>query len=210
MLIFPTGNKSSWYGKQGMYSLVILIATTIYTMKKKQLFFLSIFVLLVLANCDSDNDNEPENDGSAKARGTIQLSGEETGELGTSLTVANIEVANEVLTGTDKSVMLLSENITVKNNELVYSDDQNGFVIVAADFSTGGSPNIDKSISMTIVKDGEEFPHACSSPYQNFFTPCGDGFEIDFNARRVTFENTTVINTDDDKILTMDGTITWE
>ena len=57
--------------------------------------------------------------------------------LGTSLTVGNIEVANVALSGTDKSVILLSENITVVDNEFIYESDQNGFVIVAADFSTG-------------------------------------------------------------------------
>jgi hypothetical protein len=179
-------------------------------MKKMQLFFLSIFTLTMFTNCNSDDGDEPEDGKSGKVEGTIQLSGEETGVLGTSLTVGNIEVGNASLTGTDKSVILLSDNITVVDNELVYSNDQSGFVIVAADFSTGGSPDIDKTISMTIVKNGEEYPHACSSPYQGFFMACGDGFEVDFEAKKVTFEGTTVINTDDDKILTMDGVITWE
>lgn len=174
----------------------------------KKIQFFSLFTFLMFVNCSSDDSNEPE--GSGEAQGTIQLSGEDTGVLGTSLTVANIAVANAALTGTDKSVILLSDNITVVDNELVYSDEQNGFVIVVADFSTGGSPNINKTISMTIVRNGEEYLHACSSPYQGFFTACGDGFQIDFEAKKVTFEDTTVINTDDDKILTMDGTITWE
>ena len=179
-------------------------------MKKTPIFFLLGFLLVGLANCQSDDENNQGNDASGKASGTIQLSGEETTELGTSLTVVNIEVGNAALTGTDKSVMLLSENITVQDNELVYSDDQNGFVIVVADFSTGGSPDIDKTISMVIVKNGQEFRHACSSPYQGFFTACGDGLGIDFNAKRVVFENSTVINTDDEKLLTLDGIVTWE
>lgn len=179
-------------------------------MKKKVKNLLYCSTLLLIAGCGSDDGAAQENGGDNQVSGTITLSGAETSELGTSLTVVNIEVANASLTGTDKSVILLSEHISVVNDELVYGDDQNGFVIVAADFSTGGSPSIDKSISMTIVKNGVEYRHACSSPYQNFFTACGDGFGIDFDGKSVTFDGTTVINTEDDTILTMDGTINWD
>ncbi|MBD0851916.1 hypothetical protein [Maribacter arenosus] len=174
---------------------------------KNLLYCLTFFLIF---GCGSDDGVDQENAGDNQVSGTITLSGVETSELGTSLTVGNIEVANTSLTGTDKSVILLSQNISVVDNELVYDDYQNGFVLVAADFSTGGSADIDKSISMTIVKDGEEYSHACSSPYLNFFTVCGDGFGIDFDAKSVTFDGTTVINTEDDTILTMDGTITWD
>ena len=169
------------------------------------MLFLSCSMLFFFFGCGTDDGNEPENGTLNEVQGTIQLSGE-----GTSLTVGNIEVANVALSGTDKSAILLSENITVVDNEFIYESDQNGFVIVVADFSTGGSPDIDKTISMTIVRNGQEFRHACSSPYQNFLTDCGDGFGVDFESKRVIFENTTVINTDDDTILTMDGTITWK
>lgn len=179
-------------------------------MKYTIMLLLSCSMLFFFVGCGTDDGNEPENGTLNEVQGTIQLSGEETSELGTSLTVGNIEVANVALSGTDKSVILLSENITVVDNEIIYENDQNGFVIVAADFSTGGSPDIDKTISMTIVRNGQEFRHACSSPYQNFFTACGDGFGVNFETKQVIFENTTVINTDDDTILTMDGTITWE
>ncbi|MAU14999.1 MAG: hypothetical protein CMH46_05605 [Muricauda sp.] len=176
--------------------------------KVKNLLYCSTFFLIF--GCGSDDGVGQENGDDNQVSGTITLSGAETSELGTSLTVGNIEVANASLTGTDKSVILMSENISVVDNEFVYDDDQNGFVIVAADFSTGGSTDIDSSISMTIVKDGVEYRHACSSPYLNFFTACGDGFGIDFDAKSVTFDGTTVINTEDDTILTMDGTITWD
>jgi hypothetical protein len=63
---------------------------------------------------------------------------------------------------------------------------------------------------MTIVKDGEEYRHACTSPDQNFFIACGDGYEVDFEAKTITLEETTVINTDTNVILTLDGTITWD
>nr|WP_297787591.1 hypothetical protein [uncultured Allomuricauda sp.] len=179
-------------------------------MKYTTMLFLSCSMLPFFFGCGTDDGNEPENGTLNEVQGTIQLSGEETSELGTSLTIGNIEVANVALSGTDKSVILLSENITVVDNEFIYESDQNGFVIVAADFSTGGSLDIDKTISMTIVRNGQEFRHACSSPYQNFFTACGDGFGVDFESKRVIFENTTVINTDDDTILTMGGTITWK
>ncbi len=167
-------------------------------------------ILLMIFSCSDNNGNGSDDDFSNEVQGTITLSGEETSELGTSLTIGNIEIANATLTGTDKSVILLSENISVVDDELVYDDDQNGFVIVGADFSTGGSSDIDKSISMVIVKNGDEFRHACASPNQNFFTACGDGFGIDFETKEVTFQNTTVINTEDDAILILDGTITWD
>lgn len=178
-------------------------------MKKIRSIFLSGLMLFTLINCGINDDNDSD-DSTLKAQGNIQLSGDEASLLGNTLTVANIAVGNAALSGTDKSVILLSENITVKNNQLVYEDNQNGFVIVAADFSTGGSTNIDKTISMTVVRNGVEYPHACASPDQGFFTACGDEFGVDFSAKRVVFDNTTVINTDNDVILTMDGVVTWE
>lgn len=178
-------------------------------MKFKTMYYLLSAMFFLLFSCDNNNEDDNE-DTLTTAQGTIRLSGNETQVLGTSLTVGNLEVGNVALSGTNKSVILMSENIAVVDNELVYENDQNGFVIVAADFSTGGSPNIDKSISMTIVKDGEEYRHACTSPYQNFFIACGDGYEVDFEAKTITLEETTVINTDTNVILTLDGTITWD
>ena len=178
-------------------------------MKFKTMYCLLSAMFFLLFSCDNNNEDDNE-DTQTTAQGTIRLSGNETQVLGTSLTVGNLEVGNVALSGTNKSVILMSENIAVVDNELVYENDQNGFVIVAADFSTGGSPNIDKSISMTIVKDGEEYRHACTSPYQNFFIACGDGYEVDFEAKTITLEETTVINTDTNVILTLDGTITWD
>lgn len=169
-----------------------------------------LFILVLGIACGTDDEAASESQENA-VLGTILLSGEETSEFGTSLTIGNIEVGNSALTGTDKSVVLLSENITVENNELVFDEsDQNGFVIVAADFTTGGSPNIEKTISMNITSDGEEFLYACTSPFQNFFITCGEVYSVDFEAKTVTFENTTVINTENDIVLTMDGTVTWE
>ncbi|VXB49326.1 conserved hypothetical protein [Maribacter litoralis] len=164
--------------------------------------------LLLIFCCGTENDMQdivPINE----TTGTIILSGVETSELGTALSIGNIEVANTALTGTDKSVILLSDNISVSDNEFVYDDDQNGFVIVAADFSAGGSTSVEKTISMTIVKNGVEYRHACSTPNLNIFTDCGENFRIDFDGNTVIFDNTTVINTDNDSILTLDGTVTW-
>ena len=154
--------------------------------------------------------NDCEKNENNMVQGTIQLSGEEALQLGTSLTVAYIEVANTSLTGTDKSVMLLSDNIRVENNELVFDESkQSGFVIVASDFSTDASLDTEKAISMNITRDGQEYLYACSSPFRNFFIACGESYVVDFEAETVTFENTTVINTDNDKVLTLDGSISW-
>lgn len=172
---------------------------------------LFLYLISFCIGCSSGDDSDGSENQENEVQGTIRLSGDETSEFGTSLTVGNIEVANVGLTGTDKSVVLLSENITVENNELVFDEsDQNGFVLVASDFSTGGSPDTDKAISMNITADGQEFLYACSSPFRNFFIACGESFEVDFETKTVTFENTTVINTDNDIVLTMDGTITWQ
>ena len=179
-------------------------------MKHMFSIFLYLHMIFLVFSCSSGDGNLSEEGNQKEVQGTIRLSGEETSELGETLKVGNIEVANATLSGTDKSIILLSENITVVDNEFVYSDDQNGFVIVAADFSTGGSPDVDKTVSMTIVRNGEEFRHACTSPYLSFFTDCGEGFAVDFEGKKVTFENTTVINTEDEAILTLDGTVTWE
>jgi len=170
-----------------------------------------LFLLSLGIACSSNNDTETDKSEENEVQGTIRLTGDETTEFGTSLTVGNIVVGNPVLTGTDKSVVLLSENISVENNELSFDEsEQNGFVIVATDFTTGGSPDIEKTISMNITSDGEEFLYACSSPFQNYFIACGDSYAVDFEAKTVTFENTTVINTENDIVLIMDGIITWE
>ncbi|MBR9854645.1 MAG: hypothetical protein GYB37_08720 [Algicola sp.] len=178
-------------------------------MKFKTMYYLLCSMLFLLFSCDNTDDGDEQSDMITNVQGTIRLTGEETSELGTTLTVGNVEVGNVALSGTDKSVILMSENITIVDNQLVYKDDQNGFVIVAADFTTGGSPNIEKSISMVIVRDGVEYRHACTSPYQNFFIACGEGYEVDFEAKTIVLEETTVINTDNDTILTLDGIVSW-
>ena len=77
-------------------------------MKYTTMLFLSCSMLFFFVGCGPDDGSEPENGTLNEVQGTIQLSGEETSELGTSLTVGNIEVANVALSGKDKSVILLS------------------------------------------------------------------------------------------------------
>ena len=41
------------------------------------------------------------------------------------------------------------------------------------------------------------------------FIDCGAGFDFDVEKKTVTFTDTTVINTDNDSILTLNGVVQW-
>ena len=62
---------------------------------------------------------------------------------------------------------------------------------------------------MGIVVDGNEYQFACTTPNTGIFIECGTGLEVDQTGNKVTFNNTTVVNTDTDKILTLNSIITW-
>ncbi len=169
--------------------------------------YLLILSLIILTNC-SNEDNESDNV-TNNVQGTITLSGKETSEVGTSLKVENILVGGSQ-TGTSKSVTLLHKNVTIENGELNFTDPKNTFVIVATEFDSSDNSSVTKAISMAINVNGEEYKFACSTPEIGSFVSCGDNFKVDKNGKKVTFNNTTVVNTKSDEILTMNGTITWK
>lgn len=169
-----------------------------------------VVVTLFVMGCSSSDDNSDSADDNT-VFGTIQLSGDDTAVLGNSLTVANIDPNGLTTTGTSSAVVLLDENTTVENGELVPTNFMNAFVIVVAQFSTDDNAAVEKTISMTIVKNGEEFRYVCSTPPTSAAddTNCGTDFSVDKVAKQIVFDDTTVINVDSGTILTMDGTINY-
>lgn len=168
-----------------------------------------VIITLLVVSCSESDDNSDS--GSNTVIGTIQLSGDDTAEVGNSLTVGNIDSNAFNTTGTSSSVVLVDINTTVVNGELVPTNFMNAFVIVAAQFSAEDNAAVDKTISMTIVKNGEEFRYVCSTPPTSAAddTDCGLGFSVDKVIKQVVFDDTTVINVDSGSILTMNGTINY-
>lgn len=171
---------------------------------KLKLFTIALLVLSIMSCSSSDDSNS---DG--EVYGTIQLSGPDTSSVGSTLVVGNISEDAFNTTGTSDSVVLLDENTTIENDELVPTDFSNAFVIVAAEFTVNAEVN--KAISMTILKDGVEYSYVCSTPPTTAAdnTDCGTGFSVDKVAKEIVFSNTTVINVDTETILTMNGTINY-
>jgi hypothetical protein len=176
-------------------------------MKSKLNALKIILIALLIVGCSSSDDSS----GSNSVFGTIQLSGSDTSSIGTSLTVGNIDEDALDTTGTSSSVVLSDENTTFVNGEPNVGNFLNAFIIVAAEFTVGDGSDAQKAISMTILKDGEEFSYVCSTPATSSAdnTDCGTGFSVDKSAKRIVFNDTTVINVDSGAILTMNGTIDY-
>ncbi|MBU2929393.1 hypothetical protein [Winogradskyella psychrotolerans] len=176
-------------------------------MKIKFNTFKIVVIALLMVGCSNSDDSS----GSNSVYGTIQLSGSDTSSLGSSLIVGNIDADALDTTGTSSSVVLSDENTMFVNGEPDVGDFLNAFIIVAAEFSTGDSTDVQKAISMTILKDGEEFSYVCSTPATSSAdnTDCGTGFSVDKVAKQIIFDDTTVINVDTGTILTMNGTIDY-
>ena len=186
----------------------IILIKNINNMKLKlNTITIALFTFCIIS-CSSSDDS---NSGNNNVFGTIELSGADTASVGTTLVVGNIEANAFNTTGTSSSVVLLDENTTIENDELVSTDFANAFIIVAAQFSSEDNAAADKTISMTILKNGEEFRYVCSTPPTSTIdnTDCGLGYSVDKIAKRVTFNDTTVINVDSGSILTMNGIINY-
>ncbi|SDH28370.1 hypothetical protein [Winogradskyella thalassocola] len=164
-------------------------------------------IALLIVSCSSNDDSS----GSNAVLGTIQLSGQDTSSIGDALIVGNVDADALNTTGTSSSVVLSDEDTTFVNGEPNLVNFLNAFVIVAAEFSVGNNADVQKAISMTILKNGEEFSYVCSTPPTSSAdnTDCGTGFSVDKSAKRIVFDNTTVINVDSGTILTMNGTINY-
>lgn len=166
-----------------------------------------ILLALLMINCSSSDDSNSD----SGDFGTIQLSGPDTASVGSSLTVGNIDTEAFDTTGTNSSVVLMDENTTIENGELVPTDFSNGFVMVAARFHEDENAAVDQAISMTILSNGEEFRYGCTTPPTGGTDniDCGTGLIIDKIGKKVIFNNTTVLNLDSGTTLTMDGTINY-
>jgi hypothetical protein len=165
-----------------------------------------LFFILVIGCSNSDNNINNDND----AKGTIQLSGVDTSEVGTALVVGDIAEGRSDLTGNEDSIIIVEKGTTIsktpapfppgdpRNIEIFEGNDpNNGFVIVVgAD-----------SISMSIVVNGTPFRYACVSGF-NTFIDC-DSVDLNLNENKIVFNNSTVENTETGAILTLNGTLTW-
>lgn len=179
----------------------------------KKSFYAKILFAFAAISCFigcTENDSEIDNETDSKSvTGTIILSGEETAIFGNTLTVGNIAINRLDLIPTPMSVALLPENTTIINDSVIFDDPNNGFNIAATDLT---SENLGKAIAMVIAKDSIKYAFFCDSPVTEGTgaIECGEGYTIDFAAKKVIFENTTVINVDSRNILILDGTVTWE
>jgi len=173
----------------------------------KKINVLLIVTLICLISCSDGGDKDSENN---DVFGTIQLSGEDTATIGSSLKVGNINLDGLDTTGTTKSVTLSDENTSIVGGEVESTNFSNAFIIVASEFTLEDNTTAQKVISMTIVSNSTEFRYGCLTPSNSSgFIDCGTGLKVDKDKKEVVFKNTTVENTETGTILTMNGTITW-
>nr|MUH41676.1 hypothetical protein [Zobellia laminariae] len=139
------------------------------------------------------------------------MSGDETSDVGTELVVGHIAVGRADLTGTDKSVILTDENTEITEEGPEPKNLDKGFILIGGDdLNANGTTSSEKDISMVIYIDGEEYRFGCAVPNSGNFIDCGADYNIDFDKKEIVFKETTVVNTDTEVTLTMNGTITWE
>lgn len=160
-----------------------------------KLFPLSFLLsILVMTSCGGGSSG-----GSSSATGSITLSGDDTSAIGTQLHVGR--AASVAADGLQPAyVMLVDSAITYVGDQPIPIplDVDNTFVVIIPD------PEVVQGISMTVIVDGNEFDYTCTS------FGCGvDSISVDFDAGRVSFDDTTVTNADSNTILTMNGTVTW-
>ena len=154
---------------------------------------------------------EEEEEETTNNFGTIELSGDETSDVGTELVVGHIAVGRADLTGTEKSVILTDENTPITEEGPEPKNLDKGFVLIGGDdLNAGGTTSAEKDISMVIFINGEEYRFGCSVPSGGNFIDCGADYNIDFDKKEMVFNETTVVNTETKVTLTMNGTITWE
>ena len=160
---------------------------------------------------EENPEEEEEETTTTNNFGTIELSGDETSDVGTELVVGHIAVGRADLTGTDKSVILTDENTEITEEGPEPKNLDKGFILIGGDdLNANGTTSSEKDISMVIFIDGEEYRFGCAVPNSGNFIDCGADYNIDFDKKEIVFKETTVVNTDTEVTLTMNGTITWE
>lgn len=159
---------------------------------------------------DEEEGEGDTGDENSENYGTIQLSGDETADVGTTLTVGHIAVGREDLTGTTKSVILTDVNTPITEEGPAPPNLKNGFILIGGDdLDTLSSDGALKDISMIIFIDDLEYRFACSVPADTFID-CGEDYDIDFENKTMVFDSTIVANTETQKVLVLDGNISWK
>lgn len=178
-------------------------------MKTIQIMPALFVITMTMINCSTESNNETNEEKNAKE--IINLSGDDTSAVGTSLEVGDIEYGRVDLTGLEDSIVIVPKGATISEDSptlspgdpgyvesiIDFQDSENGFIIVAGE----------EVISMTIVVDGVQRQYGCESNFGTF-TVCGE-ISIDKNSREAVFTDTTVLNIDTGTILTMNGTVQW-
>jgi hypothetical protein len=181
-----------------------------------------LWMILGLTGCggggggSSDTDNDPTGVGDAgNTTGEIMLSGDDTSVVGTTLDTGTIASSLADAAQPDYIVIVDKQSTVVIEDsmapEINLADLENGFVINVSDDTAGASGM--KFISMSIVVDSTEFSYTCyTENAPSWSIDCGglEAINLDITGRTVSFNETTVINTDSATILTLDGTLTWE
>ncbi|MBC6999940.1 hypothetical protein [Cytophaga sp. FL35] len=171
---------------------------------------------------DSQNDTEEEDtsepnenpdndeDGNAEApENRIELSGDETSKVGNELIVGHIAVGLTQVTGNERTVILSDILTPIGEDGPEPEDVENNFIIVCLDLGDQATEQADRALSINISVDGTDYKYACASPSVGTFIDCGDDFEIDFEQKVIVFKETTVVNTDNNNMITLSGTVEW-
>tara|TARA_R110002073_G_scaffold279026_1_gene443140 strand:- start:428001 stop:428534 length:534 start_codon:yes stop_codon:yes gene_type:complete len=166
-----------------------------------------LIALLFFLSCTADADQQ----NNTTVDGEIQLSGEDTTSVGTTLKVGAIAYGRKDLTGIEASIVIAPFGSTISEGSptlaptdpayvrsiINFKDDKNAFVIVVTQ----------ELISMVIVTNGVERRYVCDSKFNTSVT-CGS-ITLDAQNKTLIFNNSTVKNTDTDTILTLNGTLNW-
>ena len=170
---------------------------------------------------DSQNDTEeedptepnenPDNEGgnAEVPENRIELSGDETSQVGNELIVGHIAVGLTQVTGNERTVILSDILTPIGEDGPEPQDVENNFIIVCLDLGDQATEQADRALSINISVDGSDYKYACASPSVGTFIECGDDFEIDFEEKEIVFKETTVVNTDNNNRIRLSGTVEW-
>ncbi len=161
----------------------------------------------------SSNSNNPvdtNENTSGNTTGILTLSGDDTTIVGTQLDTGYVgtslaaELQPDYIAIVDQasSVTFTPPNLLTPN----IADPNNGFVMVVMDDSPRSGI---KGISMSIIVQGSKLDYACTTPVATFIECGTNSIALDIPNKIITFDNATVINTDTNTILTIDGSLTW-
>ncbi|WP_339713311.1 hypothetical protein [uncultured Kriegella sp.] len=182
-------------------------------MKHYQNQLWALLLCLVSISCSNDDNHDTETPSKTGGEGTIQLSGPDTTDVGTTLTVGDVAYGRDDLTGIEESIVVVNKGATISEeratggpanpenlSSIITDDKDNGFVIVVG----AGA------VSMAILIDGTPYRYGCiSEGSTTAFSNC-ESFDFDIPGKKMVFSNTTVKNTDTGSLLTLDGTVTWD